>query len=138
MIDKRNGIIHLKEPFKPFWVIALPYYGGHIVSKAARREGRRQLHHEIPAQCGPYLLRQVGAEAEGDADRQPGLAGAEAGLLDKVEIYIVTDDQAAQLAYEADAFDYTRIARVGGQGGEGAACRRAPTSSRRSRRATPG
>ena len=27
-----------------------------------------------------------------------------------IEIYIVTDDQAAQLAYEADAFDFTRIA----------------------------
>ena len=27
-----------------------------------------------------------------------------------IEIYIVTDDQAAQLAYEADAFDFTRLA----------------------------
>lgn len=27
-----------------------------------------------------------------------------------IEIYIVADDQAAQLAYEADAFDYTRLA----------------------------
>ncbi len=35
VVDKLNGIIHLKEAYKPFWVISLPYYGGHIVCKAA-------------------------------------------------------------------------------------------------------
>ena len=35
VIDQRSGLIHLKEPFKPFVYISLPYYGGHIVCKAA-------------------------------------------------------------------------------------------------------
>ena len=30
--------------------------------------------------------------------------------FNRIEIYIVGDDQAAQLAYEADAFDFTRLA----------------------------
>jgi len=33
--DERTGIIHLKEPFQPIWLASLPYYGGHIVCKAA-------------------------------------------------------------------------------------------------------
>src|SRR5690606_19427035 len=34
VVDARSGIIHLTEAFRPFEIIALPYYGGHIVCKA--------------------------------------------------------------------------------------------------------
>ena len=34
VVDARNGIIHLKEPYQPIFVTSLPYYGGHIISRA--------------------------------------------------------------------------------------------------------
>jgi ABC-type transport system substrate-binding protein len=35
VVDDRTGIIRLKEPYQPIFVTSIPYYGGHIVSKAA-------------------------------------------------------------------------------------------------------
>jgi peptide/nickel transport system substrate-binding protein len=56
VIDDRNGIIHLTEAFAPFIIIALPYYGGHIVCQKAVEAVGGSYTTEIPAQCGPYLF----------------------------------------------------------------------------------
>ena len=109
VIDARSGIIHLTEPFKPFEIIALPYYGGHIVCKAAVEAAGGSFTTEAPAECGPYLF---GAWEQGQKvtlTANPDWTGPKPAFS-TVEFYIVTDDQSAQLAYEADAFDYTRIA----------------------------
>ena len=39
VLDKYNGIIHLKEPFAPIWWSTLPYSSGAIVSKAELMQG---------------------------------------------------------------------------------------------------
>ncbi len=109
VIDDRNGVIHLTEAFAPFIVIAMPYYGGHIVCKAAVEAVGGQYTTEIPAQCGPYLLGSWEQQQKVTLVTNPAWTGEKPAFA-TVEIYIVTDDQAAQLAYEADAFDYTRLA----------------------------
>ena len=109
VIDQRSGIIHLKQPFKPFWVISLPYYGGHIVCKAAVEKAGGSYTTEIPAQCGPFLLDKWEQNQKVTLVANPDWKGPKPDF-NKIEYYIVTDDQAALLAYEADAFDYTRIA----------------------------
>ncbi|MCY1127289.1 ABC transporter substrate-binding protein [Frigidibacter sp. RF13] len=108
VIDDRSGVIHLTEAFAPFIVVAMPYYGGHIVCKAAVEAAGGQYTTEIPAQCGPYLLGAWEQQQKVTLNANPAWAG-EKPAFSTVEIYIVGDDQAAQLAYEADAFDYTRV-----------------------------
>ncbi len=109
VIDDRNGIIHLTEAFAPFTVIALPYYGGHIVCQKAVEAVGGSYTTEIPAQCGPYMFDSWEQNQKVTLVANPAWTG-EAPAFARVEFYIVTDDQAAQLAYEADAFDFTRVA----------------------------
>ena len=109
IIDARSGIIHLTEAFRPFEIIALAYYGGHIVCKAAVEAVGGKYTTEIPAECGPFLMDSWEQGQKVTLITNPGWNGPKPDFA-KIEIYIVVDDQAAQLAYEADAFDYTRLA----------------------------
>ena len=124
IIDDRPGLIHLTEPFAPFSVIALPYYGGHIVCKAAVEKVGGSYTTEIPAQCGPYLFDSWEQNQKVTLKANPDWTGRKPTSR-TIEIYIVTDDQAAQLAYEADAFDFTRVA-VSAAKQVKANCRKAP------------
>lgn len=108
VIDDRNGIIHLTEPFAPFTVIALPYYGGHIVCQKAVEAAGGSYTTDIPAQCGPYLMEAWEQNQKVTLVANPDWTGEKPSFA-RVEFYIVTDDQAAQLAFEADAFDFTRV-----------------------------
>lgn len=108
VIDDRNGIIHLTEPFAPFTVIALPYYGGHIVCQKAVETAGGSYTTDIPAQCGPYLMEAWEQNQKVTLVANPDWTGEKPAFA-RVEFYIVTDDQAAQLAFEADAFDFTRV-----------------------------
>ena len=108
VVDARSGIIHLKEPYQPIFVI-LPYYGGHIICKAATEKAGGKFTTEPPASCGPYLFTDWQQKQKLTLEANPDWPGPKPDF-GKVEIYIVTDDQAAQLAYEADAFDFTKIA----------------------------
>jgi peptide/nickel transport system substrate-binding protein len=112
VIDDRNGIIHLTEAFAPFMIVALPYYGGHIVCQKAVEAVGGSYTTEIPAQCGPYLFDTWEQNQKVTLKANPDWTG-ETPAFSTVEFYIVTDDQAAQLAYEADAFDFTRLAVSG-------------------------
>ena len=109
VVDARTGLIRLKEPFKPFWYITLPYYGGHIVSKAAVEKAGGSYTTQIPAQCGPFLLDSWQQNQKVTLVANPDWKG-EKPAFERIEYFIVTDDQAALLAYEAQAFDYTRVA----------------------------
>ncbi len=109
VIDERTGIIHLKEPYAPIYVVSLPYYGGHIISKAATEKAGGKFTTEPPATCGPYLLQSWEQKQKVTLAENPEWPGPKPAFK-TVEIYVVEDDQAAQLAYEADSFDYTRIA----------------------------
>lgn len=109
VVDARNGIIHLKNPFQPIFVTALPYYGGHIISRTGTEKAGGKFTTQPPAACGPYLLTDWQQKQKVTLTANPDWPG-QRPEFGKVEIYIVADDQAAQLAYEADAFDYTKIA----------------------------
>ena len=109
IVDARSGIIHLTEAFKPFEIIALPYYGGHIVCQAAVEAAGGTFTTEAPAECGPYLFSAWAQGQKVTLTANPDWPGERPGF-GTVEFYIVDDDQSAQLAYEADAFDYTRLA----------------------------
>ena len=109
VVDARNGIIHLKKPYQPIFVTSLPYYGGHIISQGGTEKAGGKYTTEVPATCGPYLFDDWEQKQKVTLAANPDWPGPKPDFA-KVEIYIVADDQAAQLAYEADAFDYTKIA----------------------------
>lgn len=112
IVDARSGIIHLTDAFRPFEVITLPYYGGHIVCKAAVEKVGGNYTTEIPAQCGPFLMESWEQNQKVTLVANPDWTGPKSDF-NKIEIYIVGDDQAALLAYEADAFDFTRLPIAG-------------------------
>ena len=109
VLDERSGLIHLKEPFAPFVVIALPYYGGHIVSRKAVEAAGGKFTTEFPAQAGPYLMDSWEQNQKVTLVANPDWPGQKPDFP-KVEFYIVTDDQAALLAYEANAYDFSPLA----------------------------
>jgi len=109
VIDDLSGVIHLTDAFAPFMVIALPYYGGHILCKAAVEAAGGSFTTEFPAQCGPYLFDSWEQNQKITLKANPDWSGDKPDFA-TVEFYIVTDDQSALLAYEADAFDFTRVA----------------------------
>jgi peptide/nickel transport system substrate-binding protein len=109
VVDDRSGIIHLKEPYQPIFVTSIPYYGGHIVSKAATEKVGGKFTTEPPAFCGPYVIEAWEQKQKVVLASNPDWPAARPDF-GRIEIYIVEDDQAAQLAYEAGSFDYTRIA----------------------------
>ena len=108
IVDARSGIIHLTEAFAPFTLIALPYYGGQIVCKAATEAAGGSFTTQMPAECGPYLFDSWEQNQKVTLKANPDWSG-EPVAFQTIEFYIVGDAQAALLAYEADAFDFSRI-----------------------------
>lgn len=106
VIDIGVGLIRLKQPNPAIWVATLPYYGGHILS--VRACDGVTFTTEPPAMCGPYLLTGWEQKQKITLSANPDWKGP-AAAFPKIEIYVVEDDQAAALAYEADAFDYTSL-----------------------------
>lgn len=105
---ERSGIIHLKAPSAPFWVTTLPYYMGHIVCKKAVEAAGGKFTTEAPATAGPYVIEKWVPNQSLTLALNPAWKG-EPPTFPKVQFQIVTDDDAAALAYESRALDYTKI-----------------------------
>jgi peptide/nickel transport system substrate-binding protein len=112
VVSDREGIIHLTEPYAPFETVALPYYAGHIICRKAVEGVGGSYATESPAECGPFLFDAWEQNQKVTLRANPDWTGPKPAFS-TIEFYIVTDDQAAQLAYEADAFDYTRLSVPG-------------------------
>lgn len=105
---ERTGIIRLKAPSAPFWVTTLPYYMGKIVSKAAVEKAGGKFTTEVPASCGPYVIEKWTPKQNLTLALNPAWKGT-APAFARVRFEIVTDDEAAALAYESKAIDYSKI-----------------------------
>jgi len=104
----RTGIIKLKSPSAPFWVTTMPYYMGHIVCKKAVEKAGGKFTTEVPASCGPYVIDTWTPKQSLSLKPNPGWKGPKPAFA-KVKFQIVTDDEAAALAYESKAIDYAKI-----------------------------
>lgn len=105
---ERTGIIHLKSPSAPFWVTTLPYYMGHIVCKKAVEAAGGKFTTDVPASAGPYLIDKWVPKQSLSLKLNPAWKG-EPPVFPKVQFQIITDDEAAALAYESKAIDYSKI-----------------------------
>jgi peptide/nickel transport system substrate-binding protein len=106
---ERTGVIRLTDAFAPFEVIALPYYGGHILSRAAVEGVGGFYTTESPAECGPFLMDSWEQNQRVVLRANPDWTG-ETPDFDRIEVLIVPDDQAALLAYEARSYNFSRLA----------------------------
>ena len=108
VVDERKGIIRLKSAYQPFFVASIPYYGGHIISKAATEKAGGKFTTEPPAQCGAMLIDKWEPQQRILLKANPDWPGPKPAF-DKIEIAIVTDDQVALLNYKAGSYDYCRV-----------------------------
>ncbi|MDB5524890.1 MAG: peptide transporter substrate-binding protein [Rhizobium sp.] len=105
---QRTGIIKLKAPSAPFWVTTLPYYMGHILCQKAVEKAGGKFTIEVPASAGPYLIEKWTPKQNIMLALNPGWKGT-VPVFSKIRMEIVTDDDAAALAYESKAVDYSKI-----------------------------
>ncbi len=110
VVDERNGIIHLKNPV-PADLRGQPA----LLWRPHHLEGRRPKRQAAssPPRCrrpaALMLFTSWEQKQKVTLTANPDWPGPKPDF-GKVEIYVVADDQAAQLAYEANAFDYTKVA----------------------------
>ncbi|MER9464158.1 ABC transporter substrate-binding protein [Mesorhizobium sp. M0387] len=109
--DDYTGVMIFKTPYVPVWSCSFPHGVGQIVSedavmKAAKGGGN---FGTIPPACsGPYVLTEWKKNQYLLLSRNPDWAGAKPGF-DEIRILTVTDDKAAERAYQASDIDYTAI-----------------------------
>eukprot|EP01035_Chromulina_nebulosa_P064341 gene64341-87997_t len=81
---------------------------GHIVCKKAVEKVGGKFTTEVPASCGPYIIESWTPKQSLLLSANPGWKGP-APAFARVKFEIVTDDEAAALAYESKAIDYAKI-----------------------------
>lgn len=108
VVDSHSGVIVLKEPFAPVWQSSLPWYAGHIVCRKAVEAAGGRYSTEPPAICGPYKIGAWEPQRRIVLSANPDWNGP-APAFPEIDLVIVKDDQAGELAYAAGGLDFTRI-----------------------------
>jgi peptide/nickel transport system substrate-binding protein len=105
--DKYSGAIILNQPFAPFMTATLASGTGIILCKKATEAVGGKFTNDVPATCGPYVMEwKQGQHVR--MTRNPEWMG-DKPQWDEIEALIVTEDEAAALAYEAGELDCTQI-----------------------------
>jgi len=108
IIDKYNGIIHLKEPFAPLWTSTLPVESGTIVSKKWVEEIGVEAFATNIIGTGPYMFAEWKPQEMVILKKNPDYFGPEP-YWDEIHLIPIDDDKAAEVALEAGDLDWTRI-----------------------------
>ena len=108
IIDKYNGIIHLKEPFAPLWSSTLPVGSGTIISKAwVEKVGLESFATNIIG-TGPYIFSEWKPQEMVVLKKNPDYWGEEP-YWDEIHLIPIEDDKAAEVALEAGDLDFSLI-----------------------------
>lgn len=105
--DKYSGAIILNQPFAPFMTATLASGTGIILCKEATEAVGGKFTNDVPATCGPYVMEWKQGQYV-RMTRNPEWTGVQP-QWDEIEALIVTEDEAAALAYEAGELDCTQI-----------------------------
>lgn len=105
---KYSGQIVLKEPFPALGVGNLVAGQGCLVCKKATEAAGGRYTTEIPATCGPYVLSEWRPKQRLVLLRNPEWMGSEPEF-DEIQIHVVTETVAAELAFEGGELDITAI-----------------------------
>jgi len=108
IVDKYNGIIHLKEPFAPIWWSTLPYSSGAIVSKKATEKAGGKFTTDPGATAGAYKIETWIPREKTVLVPHEGWNGPKAGF-DTITILPIQEPKSAEIAFEAGEIDITEI-----------------------------
>ncbi len=104
-----TGIIHLERPFAPIWTIALPYLAGTIICKEAVEAAAGKITTAVPpAVSGPYRVVEHRLGERWVLERNPDFSGEPADF-ERVDLVVIVDEAAAEIAKEAGDVDFTSI-----------------------------
>ncbi|MER9174362.1 ABC transporter substrate-binding protein [Mesorhizobium sp. M0955] len=106
-----TGVIVFKSPYVPAWLLALPYAGGHILSEDAVVKlipGGGDFGMKPPAFSGPYVIADWKPDQYTLLTRNPDWSGPKPGF-DEIRLVAISDDKAAERAYQAGDIDFTSI-----------------------------
>ncbi|APG14937.1 peptide ABC transporter substrate-binding protein [Bradyrhizobium japonicum] len=109
--DDHTGVIVLKTPFVPLWMISLPFAVGHIVSEDAVIKATKDggnFGTKPPAFSGPYVLADWKPNQYVVLARNPEWSGPKPGF-DEIRLLTIEDDKAAERAYQAGDTDFSLI-----------------------------
>ncbi|NGO55271.1 ABC transporter substrate-binding protein [Allomesorhizobium camelthorni] len=109
--DDYTGVIVLKSPFVPLWMVSLPFAVGHIVSEDAVIKATKDggtFGTKPPAFSGPYVLADWKPKQYVVLARNPEWSGPKPGF-DEIRILPIEDAKAAERAYQAGDVDFTSI-----------------------------
>lgn len=108
VVDARTGILHFRAPRPSFIVSALPWYGGHIVCRRAVEAAGAGRSVLPAATCGPYHIEAWHPHQELTLAANPDWTGPRPDFA-RVRVSIIPNGEAAALAYQAGALDFTTI-----------------------------
>ncbi len=104
-----SGIIHMERPFAPIWTIALPYLAGNVICKEAVEAAGGKITTAVPpAVSGPYRVVEHRLGERWVLERNPDFSGDPAEF-ERVDLIVVVDDSAAEIAKDAGDVDFTSI-----------------------------
>ncbi|TIO32264.1 ABC transporter substrate-binding protein [Mesorhizobium sp.] len=109
--DDYTGVIVLKTPFAPLWMISLPFAVGHIVSEEAVMKATKDggsFGTKPPAFSGPYVIADWKPNQYVLLVRNSDWSGPTPGF-DEIRIVPISDTKAAERAYQAGDIDFTEI-----------------------------
>ena len=104
-----SGIIHMERPFAPIWTIALPYLAGTVICKEAVEAAGGKITTAVPpAVSGPYRVVEHRLGERWVLERNPEFSG-EAADFERVDLIVIVDESAAEIALEAGDVDFAAI-----------------------------
>ena len=110
--DAHRGTLVLNRPFAPLWLTALSRSTGAIVCKAAfEAKGITQYTTDVPAQLGPYQIREWRPKERIVFERNPDWP-LEKPHFDVINYISIDDNNSAELAYEGGEVDLTEVTPI--------------------------
>ncbi len=109
VVNEREGVIVLKQPFAPLWRTTLPWNAGLIVCKEAVEQVGGRYTTEPPAVCGPYHLKEWRPKQRTVLARNESWNGRPFHF-DEVHIFPIDDRQVAEAGFRAGEFDFINVA----------------------------
>ena len=104
-----SGTIVLDYAYGPLVLESLSMGVGCIVCKQAVEQlPEKKFELSIPASCGPYVLSTHVIKQKAIFTRNPDWAGKKP-YFDEIQCIVVEDSNSAELAFEADELDITRV-----------------------------
>lgn len=106
--DRYSGTFILRSPYAAFSTIGLAGPAGAILSRKAVTGVGGRYSTKPPCTSGPYLFKSWQARRKTVLLRNPQWKGEEA-LFEEIHIYAMSDDKAAEMAFEAGQLDCSAI-----------------------------